>query len=139
MLACYFVQLKMASWIMVLSLGTFGPSEYTLIADGLVFFFFKERRSKAWKVESFFAFTVNLISKLNLVLSYLISFFFMTFSRLSLAPSRGLQDLGAGNGLPSVFLSKRQAFQVLPAMRIRKTHVVVPTVATTPRDRCRIN
>ena len=37
MLGCYFVQLNMASWIMVLSLGTFGPAEYALIADGLVF------------------------------------------------------------------------------------------------------
>ena len=46
--------------------------------------------------------------------------FFITFSRLSLAPLQPLQNLGPGSGLPSVFLSKRQAVQVLPAMRIRK-------------------
>jgi len=37
-LTCYVVHVKMALWIMVLSLGTFGPSESVSIVDSAVLF-----------------------------------------------------------------------------------------------------
>lgn len=92
MLACYLVQLKMASWIMVLSLGTFGPSEYILIALMVLSFFFKERRRKAWKIESFFAFTVNLISKLNLHFFLFHNFFSSLPSPFARSPGYGCRQ-----------------------------------------------
>jgi len=39
---CYIVQVKMALWIVVLSLGTFGPSESVSIVDSAVLFSKKE-------------------------------------------------------------------------------------------------
>ena len=67
-------------------------------------------------------------------MSFLVRLFWIPLSRLSLAPLRGVQNLGRGGGLPAVFLCEQQAVQVLPTMWIRKVHVVVPAAATTPQD-----
>ena len=45
----YVVQVKMALWIMVLSLGTFGPSESVSIVDSAVLFSAKKKRVKREK------------------------------------------------------------------------------------------
>ena len=67
-------------------------------------------------------------------MSFLVRLFWISLSRLSLAPSRGVQNLVPGVGLPAVFLPERQAVQVLPTMWIRKAHIVVPAAATTSQD-----
>ena len=67
-------------------------------------------------------------------MSFLLRLLWTPLSRLSLAPSRGAQNLGPGGGLPAVFLPERQPVQILPTMRIRRAHFVAPAAATTPQD-----